>query len=130
MSFRLSLISVIIIFNQEHGMVADEYKDRFWYRSGKAINWSSRKKNISEQKLFHDLTLSFPDLVYKIEMRHFGSDDSRNFERSSTIINSTDANMTRSTVQEQRFRSFGKCYTFSPDYSMRKKGISHISIWL
>ena len=112
-------------------MNAQEYKDRFWYRSGKGLRWSSRTKNISEAQLFNDITYKYEDIVYKIELRHFATEASRNFERSSTIFNSNgDKDIKTSTITEQRFRNSGKCYTFSPNKEMRNKGISHISIWL
>ena len=117
-------------YNQEHGIENQEYKDRFWYRSGKGIRWSSRAKNITEAQLFNDITYEFEDIIYKIELRHFATKASKNFERSSTIFNSRNKNIKAATIAEQRSRNSGRCYTFSPSEDMRNKGISHVSIWL
>ena len=117
---------------QEHGIKSQEYSSRFYYRSGRGtgIRWSSRTKNITESKLFQDITYEFEDIVYKIELRHFATEASRNFERSGTIFNSNDKDIKSTTITEQRSRNSGRCYTFSPNEDMKTKGISHISIWL
>ena len=114
---------------QAHGINADEFNDRFWYDAGKPMRFSSRKENISDQQLFDEISWSFEDLVDIIEIRHFEGDPTKG-KIPNTKLKSSDKSFTKSMIREQRTYLKGKCYTFSPDATIRKKGISLMSITL
>ena len=92
------------------------------------MHFSSRKKNISDQKLFDEISWSFEELVKVIEIRHFEGDPTKG-KTPNTFLKSSDKSFTKS-IREQRTYLKGKCFTFTPDVSIRKKGISLISITL
>ena len=123
------ILDIIIFLKQLHGINADEYNDRFWYDAGKPMQFSSRKKNISDQQLFDEISYSFEELVELIEIRHFEGDPTKG-KTPNTILRSSDRSFTRSMIREQRTYLKGKCFTFSPDDAIRKKGISLVSITL
>ena len=59
------------LFNQDHGIGLHEYNDYFkWSKLGKIHHWSSRTNNVSDQKLFDEVTFTLPELVRKIDVRH------------------------------------------------------------
>ena len=97
------------------------------------MHFSSRRQNISDQQLFDEISFlsffSFEDLVEMIEIRHFEGDPTKG-KTPNTFLKSSDKTFTRSMIREQRTYLKGKCYTFSPDATIRKKGISLLSITL
>ena len=93
------------------------------------MHFSSRKKNISDQKLFDEISYSFEELVKVIEIRHFEGDPTKG-KTPNTFLKSSDKSFTRTMIREQRTYIKGKCFTFSPDVAIKKKGISLISITL
>ena len=128
----LWLLEICINFyftTKENGIEADEYNDRFWFDAGKPMRFSSRKKNISDQQLLDEISYSFKELVSLIEIRHFAGDPSKG-KVPNTLLKSMDEAWQKSMIQEQRMYIKGKCFTFSPDDSIREKGIATLSITL
>ena len=93
------------------------------------MRFSSRKQNISDQKLFDEISWTFEELVELIEIRHFEGDPTKG-KTPNTYLKASDKSFTKSMIREQRTYLKGKCFTFSPDSAIRKKGISLISITL
>ena len=93
------------------------------------MRFSSRKKNITDQELFDEISYSFEELVEVIEIRHFEGDPTKG-KTPNTFLKSSDTSFTKSMIREQRTYLKGKCFTFSPDLVLRKKGISLVSITL
>ena len=91
------------------------------------MHFSSRTKNITDQQLFDEISYTFEDLVDSLEIRHFVGDPTKG-KTPNTLLKSLDRSFTNSMIREQRTYLKGKCFTFSPDDDIRKKGISQISI--
>ena len=78
----------------------------------------------SEKELFDKVTQRLEDIVHTVRVRYVDKNtkdavffDSRMNQNKSRTI---------SMFTEQRFRVFGKCYTFSPEATMVEVGIVHI----
>ena len=93
------------------------------------MRFTSRKKNISDQKLFDEISYSFEELVKVIEIRHFEGDPTKG-KTPNTFLKSSDKSFEWSMIREQRTYLKGKCFTFSPDVAIKRKGISLVSITL
>ena len=76
------------------------------------------------QELFRQATYNFSEIVKKIEVRFFHADQQGN-KRADVNLEDT-----RNSVQEQRHRNLGRCYTFRPDLGIRKLGVDSIRTYL
>ena len=93
------------------------------------MHFSSRTENITDQQLFDEISYTFDDLVDSLEIRHFVGDPTKG-KTPNTLLKSLDRSFKNSMIREQRTYLKGKCFTFSPDVAIKKKGISLVSITL
>ena len=84
------------------------------------MKWESIDTSVNPRALFELVTYDFTEIVKEIEVQFSHKDKHGN---QGTVIK-LDGIM--ESVQEQRHRDLGRCYTFRPGTSIRKLGIDSI----
>ena len=74
--------------------------------------------------LYQLATYNFSEVVKKIEI------DFLTPNKDGNISINVDLDHVKDSVIEQRVRHLGRCYTYTPESSIRKLGVGHISIQL
>ena len=88
------------------------------------LNWTSNNTNIDNQELFTSVTLSYNEIVKKVRVRSVTENDNREFWHKIK------GNSLKNSINEQKHRKFGRCYTFYPDSSLLKLGVYYIEVYL
>ena len=114
----------MLVLEQFHGIPSVEN-----YNYKYNLSWSSLAQNITEQKLFDDVTQRYEDIINSTRIRYFkpdeiGSSSVTFYNENSTII------YNNVEVTEQRHRLFGKCYSIRPVEKYRVLGIYYIKFTL
>ena len=94
------------------------------WKQASNLNWTSNNTNIDNQELFTSATLSYNEIVKKVRVRSVTENDNREFWHR------VEGNSLDSSINEQRHRKFGRCYTFYPDPSLLKLGVYYIEVYL
>ena len=91
------------------------------------MTWTSNDTSVDQQELFKEVTYSFTEIVKRIYIRYINAD-----KNGKTNVNIKDDDLENITdsVQEQRHRGFGRCYTFHPKKSIRDLGVYYIKFYL
>ena len=83
---------------------------------------------VTEQMLFKLITHEYDEIVNKTLIRFFHEDE--NGKASISFSPDDNVNQTHLTVNEQRHRKFGKCYSVHPSKKYRLLGIYYIKFTL
>jgi hypothetical protein len=97
--------------------------DNYNYKNN--LNWTSNDTNIKSQELFLLSTYSFHEIVKSVSVRTISEDENGDF---SHIV--ADVAEMGNSVNEQRHRKYGRCYTFYPSSTKQQLGIYYIKLQL
>ena len=117
----------------------------YYINTNIGLNWTSNDTSVSETELFEKATYEVDELVKRFYVRFFKANPvSYNFSISfvgiwySKEFFSKDLDLSTNTklelsndnpsIQEQRHRSFGRCYTIYPAENIRSVGIYYYKI--
>ncbi len=104
---------------QEHGIPSiSDYNDK----SGN-LTWTS-SASIPERELFDLATYRVDDIFGQIMIRFFRTD------ADGAIYTFISTDSSDPSVEEQRHRKFGKCYTLHPEPSILKLGVYYVKLRL
>lgn len=84
------------------------------------LKWTSNDSNISETELFEQATFGIEELIKRVFVRFLDADDDDDI---ATVLK-----LDKYSLQEQRHRPFGRCYTLHLDKSMFERGIYYYKI--
>ena len=88
------------------------------------LRWTSNDSSLTPHDLFRKVTYELKDIVKTVEIRYLHADK---HGLEATIL---DVKSLKDSIQEQRHRDLGRCYTFTPDEPQRKLGIGSIGTTL
>jgi len=92
----------------------------------KNLTWSSNQTDVSDMELFQLATNRFDELLKRFYIRFFEENPATG--KANTDLDLSDPESDPS-VQEQRHRSFGRCYTIHPAEEFRKLGLYYFKIY-
>ena len=76
---------------------------------------------MSQQQLFHDATYSLTEIVSRLKVRTIFTDEYDSY----TFV--PDLNLKHESINEQRHRKYGRCYTYLPEKVIRDLGVYYIN---
>ena len=114
-----------------HGISSEK---RYNYKTD--LNWTSNQDDVTESDLFHLATRNLSEIVKRVYVRYFKADvrymkiqffslhkcDFQEDGSTNTVLDLSDP-ATNPSIQEQRHRGFGRCYTLYPDEKIQKLGV-------
>ena len=138
MRIRISLeivfskMSLNMSWFQEHGISSRKnYNDG---RKDRTLTWSSNDSSVDQQELFRDATYNFTEIVKRIYIRFIQADTNGKVgeigKTNLDLKNKTILEDNLDSIQEQRHRGFGRCYTFYPKKEILDLGVYYIKFYL
>ena len=95
------------------------------------LNWTSNDTMTSRQDLFTQATYSFGEIVESINIRNIFWDSQKWDSKTGWwYLYGEEMDVMHGSVIEQRHRRYGRCYTYSPDESVKDLGIYYVSMKL
>ena len=113
MSYRISIQYLL----QKHGFA--DYQ-QYTLEEVENLKWTSNDSSLTPHDLFRKVTYELQDIVNTVEIRYLHAD------KHGTEATILDLKALKGSIQEQRHRDFGRCYTFTPDVRAQKLGIGSI----
>ena len=115
-----------------HGIASEK---RYNYKTD--LNWSSNQTGVTESELFHLASRNLSEIVKRVYIRYFKADVRYKYvciqshvmknafqeEGSTNVVLNLDDPATNPSIQEQRHRGFGRCYTLYPAEEILKLGV-------
>ena len=97
-------------------------------RNPKNITWTGNASFGSEQELYNNVTYKFEEIVDSIELNIHRNSKKRLTLRNKIYLKKNED--WKSSIQENRHRKYGKCYSFVPEHEILESGVYYIHLKL
>ena len=102
---------------QKHGFSSYE---QYTQEEIENLKWTSNDSSLTPDELFRKATYELKDIVKTVEIRYLHAD------KHGIEVTFLDLEALKGSIQEQRHRDHGRCYTFTPNSRVQKLGIDSI----
>ena len=75
---------------------------------------------MDQQSLFDSITYNLTEIVQHVYIQFLNEDENQQKGKFIDLTNNPDS------FKEKTHRNFGRCYTFHPEYQIRKLGVAYV----